>query len=116
MIFSCPLSIAFHCHFILYFFTFDVFRVRKFVTCGSDSDLRVWKDFEDEDPVAHGLSDVGICLTCGKDQAYVGTDFNKVEAVSLTDGKSLGEKARFTAPVHHIDLSKDEKWLVAGSG
>lgn len=95
-------------------FFFNCFR--KLLTCGADSELRVWKGFDDSDPVAHELTDNGLTLFCRNDEIYVGNEFNSVEVLSLADGKNLGVKAKFTAAVHHIDVSNDGKWLIAGSG
>jgi len=89
---------------------------RRLVTCGADGDVRVWLDPEDQDPVVFSASDSCLALTCHKDRVYVGTESNCVETYGLPKGKNLGNSAKFTAAVNHVDVSKSGSVLVAGSG
>lgn len=88
---------------------------RKIVTCGSDEIVRVWDGFMDDDQIEFSASDSCLGLICHEDKVLVGTENHTVEMYELPKGKKIGVKAKFTASVNHLDLSKDGKVLVAGS-
>jgi len=88
---------------------------RKFLTCGSDSDIRIWDGFSDQDPGAFSASDSCLSLLCFGQNVYVATEYNTIEVYELPNGKKIGVKAKFSAAVNHMDISKDGKLLIAGS-
>ena len=103
------------CIFYLFSLFFFVF-LRKIVTCGSDGDIRIWKNPEDPDPFVFSASDGCLSLFCTSKSAYVGTENNCVEVFELPSGTAEKSIAKFTAAVNHVDVSKSGKFLVAGSG
>lgn len=92
------------------------FMYSKLLTCGSDGDIRVWKGFDDEDPVTFSATDSCLSMTTYNNIIYIGTENHTIEMFELPNGKQLGCKTKFTAGVNHIDISKDGLLLVGGSG
>jgi hypothetical protein len=70
----------------------------------------------DEDPIQFSASDSCFGLICLENSVLVGTESHTVEMYELPKGKKIGVKAKVTSSVNHMDISKDGKILVAGSG
>lgn len=86
------------------------------MTSGSDGDIRLWESYSDEDPSAFGASDGCFSLASYKDHVLVGTESNTVEAFKIPSGEEVGVQTKFTSGVHHVDVSHDSSFFVAGSG
>ncbi|CAG7825087.1 unnamed protein product [Allacma fusca] len=87
----------------------------KIITAGGDGDIRVWNNFEDDDPISFSANDSCLGVVFAQDQVIVGTESNSVEAYEFPKGKFIENKLKFTGAANHVDISKDGKVLVAGS-
>nr|XP_054758246.1 WD repeat and HMG-box DNA-binding protein 1-like [Lytechinus pictus] len=88
---------------------------KNILTCGSDGDVRVWKGLDDDDPQSIDVGESASTLALNKGVLYSASDSNTVQAYTFPEGQSDGIIARFTAPVSHISLSQDGRFLVAGA-
>jgi len=86
-----------------------------FLTCGSDGDVRIWKDVDDSDPVSECAGEMAISLAHHGEHFFIGSDTNYVQKYTYPEAKRDGIVCRFTAPVTDIDVSSDGSLVAAGS-
>ncbi|XP_075213131.1 chromosome transmission fidelity 4 isoform X2 [Lycorma delicatula] len=85
------------------------------VTCGSEGDIRIWKGFEDEEPVDKCVGDKAYAVIVKGDKMFVGTNNNYVQSFTFPESELDGIVTRFKAPVTSIDASCSGKFVVCGS-
>ncbi|CAH0555298.1 unnamed protein product [Brassicogethes aeneus] len=84
---------------------------KKFITCGSDGDIRIWSTEESEDPVHNCIGEWALCVRQKGNKLYVATGSNDIQILTLPDGDRDGVLDRFTAPINHIAISKNGKYI-----
>lgn len=88
---------------------------RTLITGGSDGDVRIYKGFEDEDPVSHQAGDFVYAVAQKGKWYYVAADDNAVQSYLIESGSPDGMIVRFTAHVTHLVVSQSGRLLVAGA-
>ena len=87
------------------------------VTSGSDGDIRVFKDINDDDSKSHLVGEEVLALACSSNNlAFVSASgTNTVRSYTLDEGNSEALVARFTADVTCLDCDAQGKFVAAGS-
>lgn len=75
---------------------------REILTCGSDGDIRVWNDLEDDDPRSVCVGEWALSMLMLGDRLYVSTDSHAVQTYTYPAFEKDGIVTRFTAPVTQI--------------
>ncbi|XP_067018365.1 WD repeat and HMG-box DNA-binding protein 1-like [Acropora muricata] len=84
------------------------------LTCGSDGDVRIYKDFDDSDPKSFRVGD-HVTVLAVKNEKIVTASDNAVQAFTFPEGSPDGILTRFTAPVNHLCFNQSGTVLAAGS-
>jgi len=84
------------------------------LTCGSDGDVRIYKDFDDSDPESVRVGD-NVTVLAVKNKKIVTACDNSVQAFTFPEGSPDGILTRFTAPVNHIYFNQSGTVMVAGA-
>ncbi|KAJ7390586.1 WD repeat and HMG-box DNA binding-domain containing protein 1 [Desmophyllum pertusum] len=84
------------------------------LTCGSDGDVRIYKDFDDSDPESVRAGD-NVTVLVVKNKKIVTASDNSVQAFTFPEGSPDGILTRFTAPVNHICFNQSGTVLAAGA-
>lgn len=79
---------------------------RKFVTCGTDGDIRIWSTDDTEDPIHNCVGEVAFAVCHKTEKIYVATGNNDIQILSLPDGERDGVLDRYVAPINHITVAK----------
>lgn len=69
------------------------------ITAGSDGDIRIWDDINDDDPTSKCVGEFVLALCQYEQRILVATDLNTVQAFTFPDGDRDGTEFRFTASV-----------------
>lgn len=77
------------------------------ITCGTDGDIRIWSGFEDDDPVQTCVGEWSQCVQQKGEQLMIATDNNNVQLVTFPGGERVGILTKFTAPVNHMAIGKN---------
>ncbi|KAL9958070.1 hypothetical protein ACROYT_G035038 [Oculina patagonica] len=84
------------------------------LTCGSDGDVRIYKDFDDSDPESVRAGD-NVTVLAVKNKKIVTASDNSVQAFTFPEGSPDGILTRFTAAVNHICFNQSGTILAAGA-
>lgn len=84
------------------------------LTCGSDGDVRIYKDFDDSDPESVRVGD-NVTVLAVKNKKIVTACDNSVQAFTFPEGSPDGILTRFTAPVNYICFNQSGTVMVAGA-
>ncbi|CAH1170852.1 unnamed protein product [Phaedon cochleariae] len=87
----------------------------RFITCGSDGDIRIWSTEEGEDPIHNCIGEWALSVQQKGDNLYVATGSNDIQILKLPEGDRHGVLDRFVAPINHIATEKDTQ-LIALAG
>ncbi|XP_072031398.1 WD repeat and HMG-box DNA-binding protein 1-like [Amphiura filiformis] len=88
---------------------------KHILTCGTDGDIRIWKDMVDDDPESIKVGEVAHALAFKNGRLYTASDSNTVQAHTYPEGGPDGILTRFTAPATHFCISEDGTKMAAGS-
>ncbi|KAM7157935.1 WD repeat and HMG-box DNA-binding protein 1 isoform 2-T2 [Molossus nigricans] len=86
------------------------------VTCGSDGDVRIWEDLDDDDPKSINVGEkaYSCALKCGKLVTAVSN--NTIQVHTFPEGVPDGILTRFTTNANHVVFNRDGTKIAAGSG
>ncbi|XP_044753645.1 WD repeat and HMG-box DNA-binding protein 1 isoform X1 [Coccinella septempunctata] len=79
---------------------------QKYVTCGSDGDIRIWSQDLYEDPVHNCVGEWALAVRQKGSKLYIATSNNDVQIITFPDGDREGVLDRFVAPINNIAISK----------
>ncbi|CAG0901074.1 unnamed protein product [Darwinula stevensoni] len=85
------------------------------LTCGTDGEVRIYKDIEDDDVECFRAGDSAHCIAYHDEKVYVGLDTGAVQIYSCPDGSPQGMATRFAAAPTHLAVNKAGTVLAAGS-
>lgn len=84
------------------------------LTCGSDGDVRIYKDFDDSDPESVRAGE-NVTVLLVKNNKIVTASDNSVQVFTFPEGSPDGILTRFTAPVNHICFNQSGTVFAAGA-
>ncbi|XP_068938433.1 WD repeat and HMG-box DNA-binding protein 1 isoform X2 [Petaurus breviceps papuanus] len=86
------------------------------VTCGSDGDVRIWKDLDADDPKSINVGDKAYSCALKKGKLVTSVSNNTIQIHTFPDGTPDGILTRFTANANHVVFDRDGTKIAAGSG
>ncbi|XP_072485902.1 WD repeat and HMG-box DNA-binding protein 1 [Notamacropus eugenii] len=86
------------------------------VTCGSDGDVRIWKDLDDDDPKSINVGDRAYSCALKKGKLVTSVSNNTIQIHTFPNGAPDGILTRFTANANHVVFNRDGAKIAAGSG
>lgn len=87
----------------------------KYITCGSDGDIRIWSQDLQNDPVHVCVGECALAIRQKGTKCYIATSSNDVQVIKFPDGDREEILDRFVAPVNNIAISQDST-LIALAG
>ncbi|NXY82473.1 WDHD1 protein, partial [Alcedo cyanopectus] len=85
------------------------------VTCGSDGDVRIWEDLDDDDPKSINVGDKAYSCALKGGRLITAVSNNTVQAHTFPEGAPDGILTRFTMNANHVVFSSDGTRIAAGS-
>ncbi|KAK9890820.1 hypothetical protein WA026_012163 [Henosepilachna vigintioctopunctata] len=79
---------------------------QKYISCGSDGDMRIWSQDLYEDPVHNCVGEWALAVRQIANKLYIATSSNDVQIISFPDGNRDGLLDRYVAPINNIAVSK----------
>ncbi|KAM9066090.1 WD repeat and HMG-box DNA-binding protein 1 isoform X1 [Sarcophilus harrisii] len=89
---------------------------RCIVTCGSDGDVRIWKDLNDDDPKSINVGDRAYSCALKKGKLVTSVSNNTIQLHTFPNGVPGGILTRFTTNANHVVFNRDGAKIAAGSG
>ncbi|XP_020846956.1 WD repeat and HMG-box DNA-binding protein 1 isoform X2 [Phascolarctos cinereus] len=86
------------------------------VTCGSDGDVRIWKDLDDDDPKSINVGDRAYSCALKKGKLVTSVSNNTIQIHTFPNGAPDGILTRFTTNANHVVFNRDGAKIAAGSG
>ncbi|XP_074069549.1 WD repeat and HMG-box DNA-binding protein 1 isoform X1 [Macrotis lagotis] len=86
------------------------------ITCGSDGDVRIWKDLDDDDPKSINVGDRAYSCALKKGKLVTSVSNNTIQIHTFPDGAPDGILTRFTTIANHVVFNRDGTKIAAGSG
>ncbi|KAG8561603.1 hypothetical protein GDO81_015408 [Engystomops pustulosus] len=86
------------------------------VTCGSDGDIRVWENIEDDDPKSISVGEKAYSFAVKNGKVVTASSDNAVQMHTFPDGDPDGILTRFTTNANHVVFNSDGTKIAAGSG
>uniref|UniRef100_A0A4X2KS58 WD repeat and HMG-box DNA binding protein 1 n=1 Tax=Vombatus ursinus TaxID=29139 RepID=A0A4X2KS58_VOMUR len=86
------------------------------VTCGSDGDVRIWKDLDDDDPKSINVGDRAYSCALKKGKLITSVSNNTIQIHTFPNGAPDGILTRFTTSANHVVFNRDGAKIAAGSG
>ncbi|OWK54297.1 WD repeat and HMG-box DNA-binding protein 1 [Lonchura striata] len=86
------------------------------VTCGSDGDVRIWENLDDDDPKSINVGEKAYSCALKNGRLITAVSNNTVQIHTFPEGAPDGILTRFTMPVNHVTFSPDGTKVAAGSG
>nr|XP_045010764.1 WD repeat and HMG-box DNA-binding protein 1 isoform X2 [Jaculus jaculus] len=85
------------------------------VTCGSDGDVRIWEDLDDDDPKSINVGEKAYSCALKNGKLVTAVSNNTVQVHTFPDGVPDGILTRFTTNANHVVFSPDGANVAAGS-
>ncbi|XP_008837763.1 WD repeat and HMG-box DNA-binding protein 1 [Nannospalax galili] len=85
------------------------------VTCGSDGDVRIWEDLDDDDPKSINVGEKAFSCALKNGKLVTAVSNNTVQVHTFPEGVPDGILTRFTTNVNHVVFNKDGTKIAAGS-
>lgn len=89
----------------VYILSSNLFYISELLTCGSDGDIRVWSNLEDDDPSSFSVGEWALAINTIDKQLLVSNDSLSIQRYILPQFDKNGIVSRFTAPITHIAIS-----------
>ncbi|KAM4013251.1 LOW QUALITY PROTEIN: WD repeat and HMG-box DNA-binding protein 1 [Anomaloglossus baeobatrachus] len=86
------------------------------VTCGSDGDIRIWENIEDDDPKSINIGEKAYSLAVKNGKVVTASSNNAIQMHTFPAGDPDGILTRFTTNANHVVFNSDGTKIAAGSG
>ncbi|XP_066198427.1 WD repeat and HMG-box DNA-binding protein 1 [Saccopteryx leptura] len=86
------------------------------VTCGSDGDVRIWEDLDDDDPKSINVGEKAYSCALKNGKLVTAASNNTVQVYTFPEGDPDGILTRFTTNANHVVFNSDGAKIAAGSG
>ncbi|XP_065539672.1 WD repeat and HMG-box DNA-binding protein 1 isoform X1 [Lathamus discolor] len=85
------------------------------VTCGSDGDVRIWENLDDDDPTSFNVGEKAYSCALKNGRLITAVSNNTVQIHTFPEGAPDGILTRFTMNANHIIFNSDGTKIAAGS-
>ncbi|XP_028614375.1 WD repeat and HMG-box DNA-binding protein 1 [Grammomys surdaster] len=85
------------------------------VTCGSDGDVRMWEDLDDDDPKSVNVGEKAFSCALKNGKLVTAVSNNTVQVYTFPEGVPDGILTRFTTNANHVVFNGDGSKIAAGS-
>uniref|UniRef100_A0A3Q2I7Y3 WD repeat and HMG-box DNA-binding protein 1 n=1 Tax=Equus caballus TaxID=9796 RepID=A0A3Q2I7Y3_HORSE len=85
------------------------------VTCGSDGDVRIWEDLDDDDPKSINVGEKAYSCALKNGKLVTAVSNNTVQVHTFPEGVPDGILTRFTTNANHVVFNGDGAKIAAGS-
>ncbi|XP_047395847.1 WD repeat and HMG-box DNA-binding protein 1 isoform X1 [Sciurus carolinensis] len=85
------------------------------VTCGSDGDVRIWEDLDDDDPKSINVGEKAYSCALKNGKLVTAVSNNTVQVHTFPEGVPDGILTRFTTNANHVVFNEDGTKIAAGS-
>ncbi|XP_045679931.1 WD repeat and HMG-box DNA-binding protein 1 isoform X1 [Phyllostomus hastatus] len=86
------------------------------VTCGSDGDVRIWEDLDDDDPKSINVGEKAYSCALKSGKLVTAVSNNTIQVHTFPEGDPDGILTRFTTNANHVVFNSDGTKIAAGSG
>ncbi|KFQ43749.1 PREDICTED: WD repeat and HMG-box DNA-binding protein 1 [Nestor notabilis] len=85
------------------------------VTCGSDGDVRIWENLDDDDPTSINVGEKAYSCALKNGRLITAVSNNTVQIHTFPEGAPDGILTRFTMNANHVIFNSDGTKIAAGS-
>lgn len=85
------------------------------VTCGSDGDVRIWEDLDDDDPKSINVGEKAYSCALKNGKLVTAVSNNTIQVHTFPEGVPDGILTRFTTNANHVVFNGDGSKIAAGS-
>ncbi|XP_017692300.1 PREDICTED: WD repeat and HMG-box DNA-binding protein 1 isoform X1 [Lepidothrix coronata] len=85
------------------------------VTCGSDGDVRIWENLDDDDPKSINVGEKAYSCALKNGRLITAVSNNTVQIHTFPEGAPDGILTRFTMHANHVTFSSGGTKIAAGS-
>ncbi|XP_058285785.1 WD repeat and HMG-box DNA-binding protein 1 isoform X2 [Hylobates moloch] len=85
------------------------------VTCGSDGDVRIWEDLDDDDPKFINVGEKAYSCALKNGKLVTAVSNNTIQVHTFPEGVPDGIVTRFTTNANHVVFNGDGTKIAAGS-
>ncbi|GAB0191157.1 WD repeat and HMG-box DNA-binding protein 1 [Grus japonensis] len=85
------------------------------VTCGSDGDVRIWENLDDDDPKSINVGEKAYSCALKNGRLITAVSNNTVQIHTFPEGAPDGILTRFTMNANHVIFNSDGTKIAAGS-
>uniref|UniRef100_A0A8D0P1J8 WD repeat and HMG-box DNA binding protein 1 n=1 Tax=Sus scrofa TaxID=9823 RepID=A0A8D0P1J8_PIG len=85
------------------------------VTCGSDGDVRIWEDLDDDDPKSINVGEKAYSCALKNGKLVTAVSNNTIQVHTFPEGVPDGILTRFTTNANHVIFNEDGTKIAAGS-
>uniref|UniRef100_A0A8I5U4N3 WD repeat and HMG-box DNA-binding protein 1 n=1 Tax=Pongo abelii TaxID=9601 RepID=A0A8I5U4N3_PONAB len=85
------------------------------VTCGSDGDVRIWEDLDDDDPKFINVGEKAYSCALKNGKLVTAVSNNTIQVHTFPEGVPDGILTRFTTNANHVVFNGDGTKIAAGS-
>ncbi|NWU96730.1 WDHD1 protein, partial [Upupa epops] len=85
------------------------------VTCGSDGDVRIWENLDDDDPKSINVGEKAYSCALKNGKLITAVSNNTVQIHTFPEGAPDGILTRFTTNANHVIFNSDGTKVAAGS-
>ncbi|XP_053922789.1 WD repeat and HMG-box DNA-binding protein 1 [Cuculus canorus] len=85
------------------------------VTCGSDGDVRIWENLDDDDPKSITVGEKAYSFALKNGRLITAVSNNTVQIHTFPEGAPDGILTRFTTNANHVIFNNDGTKIAAGS-
>ncbi|KAK2502100.1 hypothetical protein MC885_006417 [Smutsia gigantea] len=85
------------------------------VTCGSDGDVRIWEDLDDDDPKSINVGEKAYACALKNGKLVTAVSNNTIQVYTFPEGIPDGILTRFTTNANHVVFNGDGAKIGAGS-
>ncbi|XP_005437964.2 WD repeat and HMG-box DNA-binding protein 1 [Falco biarmicus] len=85
------------------------------VTCGSDGDVRIWENLDDDDPKSITVGEKAYSCALKNGKLITAVSNNTVQIHTFPEGAPDGILTRFTMNANHVIFNSDGTKIAAGS-
>ncbi|XP_065695822.1 WD repeat and HMG-box DNA-binding protein 1 isoform X1 [Patagioenas fasciata] len=85
------------------------------VTCGSDGDVRIWENLDDDDPKSINVGEKAYSFALKNGRLITAVSNNTVQIHTFPEGAPDGILTRFTTNANHVIFNSDGTKIAAGS-
>ncbi|KAM5130000.1 WD repeat and HMG-box DNA-binding protein 1 [Mantella aurantiaca] len=86
------------------------------VTGGSDGDIRIWEDMDDDDPKSFNVGEKAYSFALKDGKVVTAASNNAIQLHTFPAGDPDGILTRFTTNANHVVFSPDGSRIAAGAG